>query len=765
MAGYTRQSSATIVTEEIVEAAPLNAEFNQLQSAFDETTGHAHDGTAGEGPTIPLIADADADTKIHTETNTDEDIIRVTIAGTELLQIGANSLRKATGSTVGLGSTLNRFDTAFVSALTASAASVDRLTVSTGGSADFSGNVLSNVGTSATATDAANVGYVDAKIVSSNLAGVTTNALVVGSGGTTDFNSVRLSEVGTPTVATDAATKGYTDDAIAGQLGGLAGPVSTTDNGIVLWDGTAGGAVQNSPWTLDPTTGVMTPGGTDPSITDLVVSDTATFEGLTTVSAAGEHAEENDANATGTVTIQATDPTVLRRTLTGDVTLLVAGAPTPGYRNPNLLTYSEQFDNAAWTKTNATISADSTSAPDGRTTADKLVEASDTGQAHAVGVTGVTIVTATAYTFSVYAKQAERTKMWVQPGNTGFPGAPVTFFDLSAGTVISAGSGVTASIEAADEGFYRCIVTLTSGGTTANVSIGTTAVSGQTHNGDGTSGLYLWGAQLVEGSDPLVYRSVEAIRQAYGYGWSTELRTTQDGTGGRDLTILPANLLTYSEQFDNAAWTKSRATISADAIAAPDGRTTADKFVEDGTASQTHQMSRGVSVTSGTPITLSVYAKAAERSRLSTAFTNAGAFSTVQRATFDLSTGIASSTQGTPTVAIEALSGGYYRCSITATPTSTATATSILYLDNGSTAVYTGDGSSGLYLWGAQLVVGSDPLGYIGVGATRAASVVWRGGTAAEIDYASQAAAAESRIIIGVGSDGEILIDDVSVET
>jgi hypothetical protein len=51
-----------------------------------------------------------------------------------------------------------------------------------------------------------------------------------------------------------------------------------------------------------------------------------------------------------------------------------------------------------------------------------------------------------------------------------------------------------------------------------------------------------------------------------------------------------------------------------------------------------------------------------------------------------------------------------------------------------------------------------------GVGATRAASVVWRGGAAAEIDYAAQAAAVESRIIIGVGSDGEILIDDVSVE-
>jgi hypothetical protein len=65
---------------------------------------------------------------------------------------------------------------------------------------------------------------------------------------------------------------------------------------------------------------------------------------------------------------------------------------------------------------------------------------------------------------------------------------------------------------------------------------------------------------------------------------------------------------------------------------------------------------------------------------------------------------------------------------------------------------------------GAQLVSGSSPLGYIAVGATRAASVVWRGGTAAEIDFAAQAAAAESRIIIGVGSDGEILIGDVSVE-
>lgn len=52
--GYTRQSAAEIQTGEIIEAAPLNAEFNQLQNAFDSSVGHTHDGTIGEGPKISL---------------------------------------------------------------------------------------------------------------------------------------------------------------------------------------------------------------------------------------------------------------------------------------------------------------------------------------------------------------------------------------------------------------------------------------------------------------------------------------------------------------------------------------------------------------------------------------------------------------------------------------------------------------------------------------------------------------------------------------
>lgn len=52
--GYTRQSAASIVTSEVINAAPLNDEFNAIKDAFDGSTGHSHDGTTGEGPQIDL---------------------------------------------------------------------------------------------------------------------------------------------------------------------------------------------------------------------------------------------------------------------------------------------------------------------------------------------------------------------------------------------------------------------------------------------------------------------------------------------------------------------------------------------------------------------------------------------------------------------------------------------------------------------------------------------------------------------------------------
>ena len=47
--GYTRQSSADIITGNIITAAQHNNEYNTLESAFHATTGHSHDATLGEG--------------------------------------------------------------------------------------------------------------------------------------------------------------------------------------------------------------------------------------------------------------------------------------------------------------------------------------------------------------------------------------------------------------------------------------------------------------------------------------------------------------------------------------------------------------------------------------------------------------------------------------------------------------------------------------------------------------------------------------------
>ena len=56
MAGYTRQDTADNISNgSVIDATDLDNEFNQVQSAFNASTGHTHDGTAGEGAPIEKI--------------------------------------------------------------------------------------------------------------------------------------------------------------------------------------------------------------------------------------------------------------------------------------------------------------------------------------------------------------------------------------------------------------------------------------------------------------------------------------------------------------------------------------------------------------------------------------------------------------------------------------------------------------------------------------------------------------------------------------
>jgi len=171
------------------------------------------------------------------------------------------------------------------------------------------------------------------------------------------------------------------------------------------------------------------------------------------------------------------------------------------------------------------------------------------------------------------------------------------------------------------------------------------------------------------------------------------------------------NLLTRTEEFDNAVWSKVRSTASANSAIAPDGASTADKIVEDTTASNTHHVSTAHSFVSGMVYSYSVYAHVAERSALAMALPSA-TFGVDQRVLFDLVAKTAVTQNGTPTSEIQELSGGWFRLRITATATATATSAVFAYLGSGGSIAYTGDGTSGIYIWGAQLEVGSTATPY-----------------------------------------------------
>jgi len=87
MAGYTRQSS--INDGDTVTAALFNNEYNQLLAAFNNASGHKHDGTAAEGPVIGLVGDAGLTTplnKILIDTTNDHVEFYVDVSGTSTQQ-------------------------------------------------------------------------------------------------------------------------------------------------------------------------------------------------------------------------------------------------------------------------------------------------------------------------------------------------------------------------------------------------------------------------------------------------------------------------------------------------------------------------------------------------------------------------------------------------------------------------------------------------------------------------------------------------------
>ena len=169
----------------------------------------------------------------------------------------------------------------------------------------------------------------------------------------------------------------------------------------------------------------------------------------------------------------------------------------------NLLTYSQEFDNAAWSKlgflafgSGSVVNA--IAAPDGSVTADLLTENTAAG-AHGINASASTsITTGSSYIFSISLKSNGRNVVNIYgDAVNGYLGATGTKVNLTTGTVVSAGSATNVSIQDQGNGWFRVAITCTATNVTASPGVYLTDGTNQSYVGNGTSGVYIWGAQLV----------------------------------------------------------------------------------------------------------------------------------------------------------------------------------------------------------------------------------------------------------------------------
>jgi hypothetical protein len=255
----------------------------------------------------------------------------------------------------------------------------------------------------------------------------------------------------------------------------------------------------------------------------------------------------------------------------------------------NFLVRSSEFDNASWTKTEASVVANATTAPDGTVTADKLVD-TVVSSVHAV-TQGLTLLASTAYTFSAYAKQAELAQLVMSTSAIFVSGGSQIEFDLSTGIATrdaaTIAAGVTATMTSVGSGWYRCSwtgTTLSAGSATLGLRIRN--ISPSTYAGTGTSGLYVWGAQVEQYSSLRAYNpttSAAYYAPAFDYRYNAASGVwLPQGFRVEDNRI---NLITSSGDLTGTGW--STANIGArtgNALASPDGTTTATLLNDNSTS-------------------------------------------------------------------------------------------------------------------------------------------------------------------------------------
>ena len=216
------------------------------------------------------------------------------------------------------------------------------------------------------------------------------------------------------------------------------------------------------------------------------------------------------------------------------------------------------------------------------------------------------------------------------------------------------------------------------------------------------------------------------------------------------------NPFPYSENFSHSDWTKTETTITSNVVISPDGTLNASKITEN-TASGAHRISDTIIVSgAGAVYTQSIFAKSGGNGRFLRMFRGSG---TYNFAVFDLDNGVVFSQGGNNIIStkIEKYPNGWFRCISTFT-TQFANIATYYGLQNGVLDSYTGDGTSGIYLWGASLEAGSFATSYIksnsGSATTRAAETATNSGNASTFNDSEGVLMAEISALVDSTSGG-----------
>ena len=169
----------------------------------------------------------------------------------------------------------------------------------------------------------------------------------------------------------------------------------------------------------------------------------------------------------------------------------------------NLFTYSTQFDQTDWDNVRSTeVIAATIEDPQGNgsQTAFKLIATTD-NNTHRLDKTNLNLANSRQHTMSVWAKAGEYTGVSLTIADSSNNTNGVRF-DLSSGTFTTSGVNYNGKMVAYPNGWYRCFATLSTTGAGSLVQRCLIGVlkdgSTHTYEGDGTSGIYIWGAQLIE---------------------------------------------------------------------------------------------------------------------------------------------------------------------------------------------------------------------------------------------------------------------------